>query len=154
MLWRRPESALVVIYDQLCRVLVLQRQDDSQFWQSVTGTLEPGEQACTTALREVLEETGIDIVACAYTLVDQQKTNQYIIRKRWQHRYPPGTTSNTEHVFSVKVSGDDDILLSEHTAFLWLSKTDAMAKVWSETNRQAIADYVPDYLPDTYKGQP
>lgn len=141
---RRPESALVVIYDQQGRVLVLQRQDDSTFWQSVTGTLEPGEQAGTTALREVLEETSIDIVASAYTLVDHQHTNQYIIRKRWQHRYPPGTTTNTEHVFSVQVAGDDLIQLSEHTAFLWLNKADAMTKVWSETNRQAIADYVPE----------
>jgi dATP pyrophosphohydrolase len=147
---RRPESALVVIYDQQGRVLVLQRQDDSQFWQSVTGTLEPDEQAPATALREVLEETGIDIVANHYTLVDQQQTNQYIIRRRWQYRYPVGTTTNTEHVFSVEVTGNDNIQLSEHTAFLWLSKADAMAKVWSDTNRQAIADYVPEM----HQGQP
>jgi dihydroneopterin triphosphate diphosphatase len=141
---RRPESALVVIYDQQGRVLVLQRQDDSEFWQSVTGTLEPGEQASTTALREVLEETSIDIIDSAYTLLDHQHTNQYIIRQRWQHRYPAGTTTNTEHVFSVQVAGEDNIQLSEHTAYLWLNKAEAMAKVWSETNRQAIADYVPD----------
>ncbi|MEC7360158.1 MAG: dihydroneopterin triphosphate diphosphatase, partial [Pseudomonadota bacterium] len=37
MAYKKPESALVVLYDQHYRVLLLQRQDDPTFWQSVTG---------------------------------------------------------------------------------------------------------------------
>lgn len=43
MAYKRPESVLVVIYArQSGRVLMLQRRDDPDFWQSVTGSLEAG----------------------------------------------------------------------------------------------------------------
>jgi dATP pyrophosphohydrolase len=144
-MYRRPESALVVIYDQRGRVLLLQRNDDNEFWQSVTGTLEPNEVPLQTAIREVKEETGIDIQTASYQLVDCQLTNQYEIRARWQHRYPPGTKTNTEYVFALQVSGDDEIKLSEHSDYLWLEKTQAMEKVWSYTNREAIFQFVPKH---------
>ena len=41
MKYKNPYSVLVVIYAQNTgRVLMLQRQDDLNFWQSVTGTIE------------------------------------------------------------------------------------------------------------------
>ncbi|MFT4940893.1 MAG: dATP pyrophosphohydrolase [Paraglaciecola sp.] len=144
-MYRRPESALVVIFDLRGRVLLMQRNDDSEFWQSVTGTLEPNETPVQTANREVKEETGIDIQAGAYQLVDCQQSNQYEIRARWQHRYPPGTKINTEYVFALQVSGDEYISLTEHSAYLWLEKAQAMEKVWSNTNRQAILQFVPEF---------
>jgi dATP pyrophosphohydrolase len=64
MSYKRPESILVVIYARNNgRVLMLQRRDDTEFWQSVTGSLEDGESPAQTAQREVLEEVGIDIAA-------------------------------------------------------------------------------------------
>ena len=39
--YKRPVSVLVVIYAQDSkRVLMLQRRDDPEFWQSVTGSVE------------------------------------------------------------------------------------------------------------------
>ena len=49
MAYKKPESALVVLYDQHHRVLLLQRDDDPTFWQSVTGALEEGEQPIEAA---------------------------------------------------------------------------------------------------------
>ena len=44
--YKRPVSILVVIYAQdTKRVLMLQRRDDPDFWQSVTGSVEEGETA-------------------------------------------------------------------------------------------------------------
>lgn len=41
MTFKRPVSVLVVIFAQdIKRVLMLQRRDDLEFWQSVTGSLE------------------------------------------------------------------------------------------------------------------
>tara|TARA_R110000751_G_scaffold3930_6_gene18649 strand:+ start:100340 stop:100789 length:450 start_codon:yes stop_codon:yes gene_type:complete len=142
--YRIPESALTVVYNQSGQVLVMQRNDDPEFWQSVTGTLELGEKPCDTARREVLEETGIDITQNHYQLVDCQKVNTYEIRDRWKYRYPPGTPFNTEHVFAVVVANEQKISLTEHSAYLWLDKCSAMAKVWSDTNREAISLYVPE----------
>ncbi len=43
MQYKRPVSVLVVIYaEDTKRVLMLQRRDDPDFWQSVTGSLEEG----------------------------------------------------------------------------------------------------------------
>jgi dATP pyrophosphohydrolase len=142
--YRIPQSALTVVYNCAGQVLVMQRNDDPDFWQSVTGTLELGEKPIETALREVLEETGIDIIQSAYQLVDCQKINTYDIRDRWKHRYPPGTPYNTEHVFAVEVANNQSISLTEHSAYFWLDKTSAIKKVWSDTNREAILLYVPD----------
>ena len=55
---KRPESVLVVIYNDADQVLAMQRQDDPTFWQSVTGSIELGETPLQTAIREVEEETG------------------------------------------------------------------------------------------------
>ena len=134
---------MVVIYDQRSRVLLLQREDDAEFWQSVTGTLEVGESALQTAYREVEEETGIRLSAASYQIQDCHTVNQYRIRSRWQHRYPPGTTINTEYVFTAQVTTPIDIRLTEHLSFQWLTKQRAIARVWSETNRQAIEKFVP-----------
>jgi dATP pyrophosphohydrolase len=142
--YRIPQSALTVVYNRAGQVLVMQRNDDPEFWQSVTGTLELGEKPIETALREVLEETSIDITRSAYQLIDCQKINTYDIRDRWKHRYSPGTPYNTEHVFAVEVANDQGISLTEHSAYLWLDKTSAIKKVWSDTNREAILLYVPD----------
>jgi dATP pyrophosphohydrolase len=142
--YRIPQSALTVVYNQSGQVLVMQRNDDPKFWQSVTGTLEQGEKPSETARREVFEETSIDITECNYQLIDCQKINTYEIRDRWKHRYPPGTPFNTEHVFAVAVANDQIIELTEHSAYLWLDKQSAMQKVWSDTNREAISLYVPD----------
>ncbi|WP_289030634.1 dihydroneopterin triphosphate diphosphatase [uncultured Paraglaciecola sp.] len=142
--YRIPKSALTVVYNQAGQVLVMQRNDDPAFWQSVTGTLEEGEQPFDTAMREVLEETGIDIAQNGYQLRDCQKINTYEIRDMWKHRYPPNTPFNTEYVFAVEVANDQAVILTEHSAYFWLDKQAAMEKVWSDTNREAISLYVPD----------
>ena len=50
----------VVIRDR--QVLLVQRSDN-QAWTPVTGIVEPGENPADCAVREVLEETGIDAIA-------------------------------------------------------------------------------------------
>jgi dATP pyrophosphohydrolase len=140
--WRIPESALIVIYNDSGQVLMLQRNDDPLFWQSVTGTREVDETPMQTAQREVFEETGIDITALSYQLIDCKQTNQYEIRQRWRHRYPPEAIVNTEYVFALQVSDKQNIILTEHSAFLWLSKEQAMEKAWSPSNKEAIQRFV------------
>ena len=58
--YKRPESVLVVIYSKTGHVLMMQRVFPKEFWQSVTGSLEWGENAEQAAKRELKEETGLD----------------------------------------------------------------------------------------------
>ena len=140
--YKRPESVLVVLYDQHHRVLIMQREDDPDFWQSVTGTLEPDELPIQTAYREVAEETGVDLKALGLNLSPQLTQNEYIIRPQWRHRYPPNTSVNTEYVFAVQIPTDIPIHLTEHLAYRWVTIEEASQIVWSETNRNAILQFV------------
>src|SRR5690242_6759740 len=55
-----PISTLVIVYTPDLRVLMLERADFPEHWQSVTGSQEPGETLLETATRELFEETGLD----------------------------------------------------------------------------------------------
>jgi 8-oxo-dGTP pyrophosphatase MutT (NUDIX family) len=55
-----PGVTAVVIRDQ--QVLLVKRSDNLA-WTPVTGIVEPGENPADCAVREVLEETGIHVVA-------------------------------------------------------------------------------------------
>ena len=137
--WKQPVSVLVVLHDGNGNILLIERADRAGFWQSVTGSIEAGETLAQTALREVQEETGIAL--SKGQLHDWQQSRQYEIYPHWRHRYPPGITRNTEHVFSARIAPDTVIMLSkEHTAFCWLERTDAAEKVFSPSNRQAILE--------------
>ncbi|MEU4422688.1 NUDIX domain-containing protein [Actinoplanes sp. NPDC024001] len=49
-----------VVLDEAGRVLLNQRSDDHR-WSLLAGVLEPGEQPAAGAVREVFEETGVEV---------------------------------------------------------------------------------------------
>lgn len=132
-------SALVLVHTPDLRVLLLERADFPDHWQSVTGSQEPGETLAETATRELREETAIN--AKPYGGVrDWNLSNVYEIYAQWRHRYPDGTTHNTEHVFSLQVPEPVPVVLNprEHLAHTWLPWDGAARKCFSWSNRQAI----------------
>ena len=133
-----PVSTLVVIHTPALEVLLLERADHPGFWQSVTGSQDEGESLRDTATREVGEETGID--ARAYRLDEWNLQNVYEIYPVWRHRYAPGVTHNTEHVFGLEVPGRLAVTLAprEHLAFEWVPWREAADRVFSWSNRKAI----------------
>jgi dihydroneopterin triphosphate diphosphatase len=134
-----PVSALVVVYTRDLLVLLIERADAIGYWQSVTGSQEAGEALVATAARELNEETGID-AASHGGIRDWGLSNVYEIYPRWRHRYPAGTTHNTEHVFALEVPAPVAVRLdpSEHVASIWLPFDAAAAKCFSWSNRDAI----------------
>lgn len=136
--YKQPISALIVIYTRALEVLLLERADFPGYWQSVTGSRDGEESLRETAIREVGEETGLD--ATRYVLTDWQMQNVYDIYPQWRHRYPPGTTQNTEHVFGLQLPQPVAVQLAprEHLSYQWLSWDAAADKVFSPSNRAAI----------------
>lgn len=136
--FKQPVSVLVVVHTPALQVLLLERVFPPGFWQSVTGSLEPGETPPQAALRELAEETGI--VAPPGALQDWRQTACFAIRPEWRTRYAPDVMYNTEHVFSVCIDRGQPIRLAtdEHRAMQWLALEDAAQKVFSWTNRDAI----------------
>ena len=136
--YKRPESVLVVLHDGQGRALMLERVSPPGFWQSVTGSLEEGETPFATALREVAEETGI--LLAPEELKDWHTQNEYEIYEHWRHRYAPGVTRNTEHVFSARISAARPVHLSarEHRAHRWLPLVEAASLAFSPSNCEAL----------------
>jgi dATP pyrophosphohydrolase len=138
MPYKQPISILLVIHTPDWQVLLLERCDFSGAWQSVTGSCEADEALIDTARRELFEETGL--VVSNEQIVDWQYASDFEIFDRWRHRYAPGVTHNTEHVFSVQVPADSVITIAprEHTQYCWASIDEAIAKVFSPSNADAV----------------
>jgi dATP pyrophosphohydrolase len=137
MTYKIPESVLVVIHTPDLKVLLIERADRPGFWQSVTGSLDrEDEPLVETARRELFEETGI----AAGDLLDWHLSNVYEIYPVWRHRYAPGVTRNTEHVFSVCVPDATPVILSprEHLQYAWLPYLEAADRCFSPSNAEAI----------------
>jgi dATP pyrophosphohydrolase len=137
MAFKLPESVLVVVHTAALEVLLIERAANPGFWQSVTGSREPDDPDLeATARRELLEETGLS----AGTLTDWRLENRYEIWPQWRNRYAPDVSHNTEHVFGFLVPEVTVATLDpkEHIAQMWLPWQQAMEKVFSPSNRDAI----------------
>lgn len=139
-----PESVLVVIHTPELDVLLIERADHPGFWQSVTGSKDRVDEPLTeTAVREVAEETGIHIGSPGVPLSnlrDWNLRNVYEIYPVWRHRYAPGVTHNTEHVFGLQVPRGTPVTLAprEHLRYQWLAWRDAADLCFSPSNAEAI----------------
>ncbi|MBZ4200479.1 MAG: dihydroneopterin triphosphate diphosphatase [Methylotenera sp.] len=137
-MFKTPVSALVLIHTVDLQVLIMERADRAEFWQSVTGSLEAGESPRQAAIREVLEETGLH--AEEHELQDWQVANTYEIYPHWRYRYAPGVTSNVEHQFALVLPKALPITLApdEHLQYAWVDWREAAQRVFSWTNVDAI----------------
>jgi dATP pyrophosphohydrolase len=133
-----PVSVLVVIYTADGQVLLIERADAPGFWQSVTGSQDEDETIEETAIREVREETGLD--AGEFELTPWGIETRYEIYDRWRHRYAPGVTHNTEHVFGLKLPAPLPVTLAprEHLRYAWLPWQAAAERCFSPSNAAAI----------------
>ena len=134
-----PVSVLVVVHTAQGEVLLLERAARPGFWQSVTGSLDrPDEPHAEAAARELREETGIE--AAARDLRRWPLAYTFEIYAQWRHRFAPGTTHNTEHVFSLELPRQRPVALAadEHVASRWLPWREAAARCFSWSNRDAI----------------
>ena len=132
---KRPESVLVVVHTAT-KALLIKRTDHANFWQSVTGSLEWGEQAYSAATRELGEETNIHRSELRQTGI----VRSYEILTQWQSRYAPDIERNKEHLFYCSLDDQPEIRLNpdEHSEYQWLDFDSAADKVFSWSNKIAI----------------
>jgi dATP pyrophosphohydrolase len=127
---------LVVVYTAAGEFLLLERHQPAGWWQSVTGSLEPGERPREAAVRELAEETGL----AADGLVDLQMSHRFTIAPAWRHKFAPGVTENLEHAFALALPERVEARLdpAEHCAYAWLPLSEAVSRASSWSNRAAI----------------
>ncbi len=136
--YRTPISVLVVVYTDDGQALLLRRSKPFDFWQSITGSLQGQENHAEAARRELFEETGLsDAGALQYSGVSRQ----FVIDSRWRDKFAPGVVENVEFEWHYRLPAPLDVVLSnnEHSDYCWLPIKDALLRVWSWTNRDALA---------------
>jgi dATP pyrophosphohydrolase len=135
---------LVVIHTRELEVLLIERADHPGYWQSVTGSKDRVEEPLEeTAVREVAEETGIHVGSTQVPrsgLSAWGISNVYEIYPVWRHRYAPGVTHNTEHVFGLLVPRETPVRLNprEHLRHVWLPWREAADRCFSPSNAEAV----------------
>ena len=143
MKYKNNQSVLVVIYaENTRRVLMLQRRDDPDFWQSVTGSLETDETPTETAIREVWEEVRLKIEAKSTALFDCDESIEFEIFPHFRYKYAPNVTHCREHWFLLAVEQEFTPELTEHLAFQWVLPTRAIQMTKSPNNAEAIRKYL------------
>ncbi len=143
-----PVSILIIIHDLKLNILLLERADRPNFWQSVTGSLDfHNEELKNAAKRELKEETGLNLES--FPWLNWNISRKFKIFDHWSHRYEEGVKENTEFVFSVCISKKEIIKISprEHLRYAWFTSEAAIKKCFSWTNQIAIEE-----LPNRFKG--
>lgn len=136
-----PISVQIIIFCHDKKILLLQRKDNPNYWQSVTGSVEIKESPKKCAAREVFEETGLNVHNFNFFSLNQ--INQYQIYPEWQHRYDKNISTNIEHMFALQLPKKEHIIINprEHNDYIWVDLEDAMNKVFSWTNRNALINF-------------
>lgn len=143
MQYKNNQSVLVVIYAKdTNRVLMLQRQDDPDFWQSVTGAIESGETPKNTAIRELWEEVRLEISENSTALFDCKESIEFEIFPHFRYKYAPNVMHCREHWFLLVMEQEFEPVLSEHLAYQWVSPEQAIQMTKSSNNAEAIRKYI------------
>lgn len=142
--YKNPNSILLIIFTTKFKVLLLKKNSKRDLWQSVTGSIELGEDPYDTALRELQEETGINKQRS--DLIFDDLSHKFMIYSEWIDRYKESTYSNKEYIFSLKLNDEVSVKLSrEHSSYKWVDLNDAIHLVFSWTNKAALKA-IPNFI--------
>jgi len=142
--YKNPNSILLIIFTTKFKVLLLKKNSKRDLWQSVTGSMEIGENPYETALRELQEETGINKQKS--DLIFDDLSHKFMIYSEWIDRYEESTYSNKEYIFSLKLNDEVSVNLSkEHSSYKWVDLNEAIHLVFSWTNKVALKA-IPNFI--------
>ena len=142
--YKNPNSILLIIFTTKFKVLLLKKNSKRDLWQSVTGSIELGEDPYDTALRELQEETGINKQRS--DLIFDDLSHKFMIYSEWIDRYKESTYSNKEYIFSLKLNDEVSVKLSrEHSSYKWVDLNEAIHMVFSWTNKAALKA-IPNFI--------
>lgn len=103
LLWLPAITSVVLAEDA---VLLVRRSDNGR-WAPVTGIVDPGEHPADTAVREVLEETG---VRCAVELLVSVNVTEPVVHVNGDHAQYLDHTFRCRYLGGEPYAADDESL--------------------------------------------
>ena len=129
----------VIVYNGDHRVLLLHRRPErGNFWQPITGTIEPGESAIDAARREIVEETGTKGEPKDLGLVQSFMIESQFLASK----YPApiivsetGFAAHADHRVPIHMDAD------EHDEYGWFTFDEAYGKIKWTDDREALEQF-------------
>ena len=130
----RPGASALIFDEARERILMTQREDNSR-WCLPGGGMDPGESAAETCVREVLEETGLEVRVTK--LVGIYTTPDLLIEFPDGNKIQPVAFS-----FEAEITGGELGLSDETIAFGWYTVAEIEAMDTMEHHVTRIHDAV------------
>jgi diaminopimelate epimerase len=143
---RVPRQVLVYLYRRAetgIEVLLLRRTERwGGFWQGVTGAPEWDESDEAGAVREVFEETGLDVSESLRAIGARHELGiaEFEDPAEWTRLYGRGVATVPEEVYAGEVPDGSSPVLAplEHDAYRWCEVGEALALLRYDANRDAL----------------
>ena len=142
---RVPRQVLVYVYRRGPEFLLLRRVDRlGGFWQGVTGAPEWGERDDEAAVREVLEETGLDVSGTlrplGYRYELQREEAEEWSAALWDRVYEAGVETVSEDVYIAEAppGQEPELAPNEHDDYRWCELEEALRLLKFEENREGL----------------
>jgi bis(5'-nucleosidyl)-tetraphosphatase len=129
MIHERSAGAVVFVRDSELKFLLLHYHNQTLYWGLPRGNIESGEDEEQTALREIVEETGLANV----TLIPgfREKVHWYYMLK--------GKKIFKEVVFFIAETASTDVTISkEHVGYCWVGYDKARKTVTFANAREIL----------------
>ncbi len=135
-------GASALIFDEAREKILMTQRSDNSRWCLPGGGMDPGESASETCIREVMEETGLEVRVIR--LIGVYTTPDMLIEYRDGNKIQPVTFS-----FEAEVTGGELGLSDETIDFGWYTVAEIDAMDTLEHHLTRIHDAVKD-LPEAF----
>jgi len=115
------------------REYLLLQHTHGYHWDFPKGKIEPGESKEEAAIRELQEETGIDIRKSGSVYPDFELVTEYVFPKN-----DGSIIHKTVYFFLASTTDMYPVVSHEHTDFGWFEYPEALAKITYDTARTIL----------------
>jgi lipoyl(octanoyl) transferase len=134
----RPETIRLIktlVHDGTRVLLLHRRRERGNFWQPITGTIDPHETPLETARRELIEETGLPGDPRPLDL-----TQSFLIESEYLARRYPQPIIASEICFEAARDSRLPVVIdpSEHDRWGWFTFAEAYEKIQWPDDREAL----------------
>ncbi len=136
---RAPFQTLIILYKESSKEVLygvfLRRKEN--IWQFISGGGEDYETINETALRELKEETGIDINKNELIKLEASSTIP-VVNITGRFTWGEKVFVVPEYSFAVNVTNKKIILSDEHKMMQWMNYNEAISKLKYDSNKTAL----------------